>query len=127
MQVKMKAIVADTSDYEYELLIDVINNVLFGPKPIVELMTRHIPREPADDELSMRHLLSCFSASLREMWLHQWHLFELTRSVVSNYRACCLPLVQYIVCASGHYKRTRRTRVFNRPCLCCVSGHPAVL
>ena len=78
-QLAAKAINADTSDYEYEVLADVLTNIVFGPKPVVERMRRHSAAQAADAEPGMRRVLSALPPALRELWRHQQHLFALNR------------------------------------------------
>lgn len=80
----MKAIVVETTNYEYDVLVDVVANILLGPMPDIELMARHVPLTPADSELSVRNLLESLPPSLREVWALQQHLFALTQYAPSG-------------------------------------------
>ena len=75
----MKEVTADTTNYEYDVLVDVVANILLGPFPDVELMTRHVPASAADSELVIMTLLGCLPPCLRETRALQQQLFALSQ------------------------------------------------
>lgn len=74
----MKALHAQTSSYEYDVLVDVISGLLIGPLPEPLLMRRHVPPSPVDADDSLLELKAALRASRQEMRARQHTLTALT-------------------------------------------------
>lgn len=103
VQVKMEAIKVDTTNYEYEVLVDVIANIVLGAMPEVDVMARHTPPTPADNELDVSNLLERLPSRLREVWNLQRHLFALTGCTSASLQRQDLcpvatPCMMWLVC-----------------------------
>jgi hypothetical protein len=90
MQVDLKEVTAETTAYEYDVLVDVLANILLGPFPDVALMACHRPATAADRELAVESLRGALPPSLREVRGLQQHLFALTRCALTQHHGSCL-------------------------------------
>lgn len=79
VQLDMRALQAQTSSYEYDVLVDVISGLLIGPLPEPQLMKRHVPPSPVEADDSLVELKAALRPSGQEMRSRQHTLAGLTR------------------------------------------------
>jgi len=79
VQLEMRALQAQTSSYEYDVLVDVISGLLIGPLPEPQLMKRHVAPSPVDADDSLVELKAALRPSRQEMRSRQHTLAGLMR------------------------------------------------
>lgn len=77
----MKSLHAQTSSYEYDVLVDVISGLLIGPLPDPVLMRRHVPVSPVDADDSLAELKAAVKPARQAMRSRQHALAALITCV----------------------------------------------
>eukprot|EP00892_Ulva_mutabilis_P001714 jgi/Ulvmu1/11543/UM078_0033.1 len=78
MNLDMKSLHAQTSSYEYDVLVDVISGLLISPLPEPEVMRRHVPVSPVDTDESLAELKAAVKPARQAMRSRQHALATLT-------------------------------------------------
>lgn len=78
LQLDMRSLEAQTSSYEYDVLVDVISGLFIAPLAEPTVMRRHVPPSPVDADDSLVALKAALRPSRQEMRHRQHTLASLT-------------------------------------------------
>jgi hypothetical protein len=80
-QVSLRSVMADTTSYEYDVIVDVISRLLLAPGPEVAHLARHQPGSATDTDPAIVKLLDGLQQAQRQVIARQQHLCAMARCV----------------------------------------------